>query len=243
MYFCFSTDILLATPTEINYSRILFANFAMMILHRIMLQRLWSLDVWLALSQWSSVFCEFGDLPEFPWNAHLLHIGKRRPTYNRSWTCSKLPHSQEIIQLVDVFPKMLSTCSGWRGPSNLYLPYWVFESQSVGVFEISVLVSILSWVSPYCGSWVSPSSLQPIETRGMYHVFGLFRESNCNWAWELSVSTSSPDGMRAAHQPYHSARHDAIPAEWQSTGWIMCRIYHWSIALACSVGIKQVPQA
>ena len=52
----FSIEFFLAAPTDTNYSRILFANFATMQFHRIRGQRLQSLEVWLAQFQWSSVF-------------------------------------------------------------------------------------------------------------------------------------------------------------------------------------------
>ena len=51
----FSIDFLLATPIEINYSRILFANSATVRFHRIIRQRVRGLEVWLSQFEWSSV--------------------------------------------------------------------------------------------------------------------------------------------------------------------------------------------
>ena len=83
----FSIDFLLVTPTERKVSWILFASFAIMKFHWILRQPSWDLEVWLAQTRWSSVFCEFYDRPEISWIfASFPQASKMLPTYNRSWT-------------------------------------------------------------------------------------------------------------------------------------------------------------
>ena len=78
----------------------------MMKSHRILVRRPWGVEVWLAQSQWLLVFCEFDDSPELPWSSHLRHWDKIRPTYNRSWKCSKLHHSLDNFPTCKNVPKL-----------------------------------------------------------------------------------------------------------------------------------------
>ena len=88
---------------------------------------------------------------------HLLHSGEIRPTYSRSWTCSKLFHLLENVLLVNIF------LNSWAHVLNdvvlhvLFLRRWVFENQLMDLLEILALVSILLWVSP-CWALVLASS-------------------------------------------------------------------------------------
>ena len=106
----FSTDVLQMTPMETNDFRIRIANFAILKLHRKLPQRLWGLAVWIAQVQCSCVFCEFDDSPEFPRIYHLLHSNTQRPTYNRSWACSKLLHAWRNGPTCWCLSEIVSTC-------------------------------------------------------------------------------------------------------------------------------------
>ena len=175
--YMFSTDVLFVTPTETMFSKIQFANFARKKFHCILRQRLWSLEVRLAQSQWSSMFDEFDDLPELSLVCHLLLSSKIRPTQNRSWThCKWVTHSLENCPTCQYLSQMLSTRSKCCGPSNYLLRYSVVESSWWISSMFLALVSVLLQVSPCCQRW-----FQRLHACGLPKRRTLVWTSNSPW--------------------------------------------------------------
>ena len=176
----FSIDVLQMTAMETNDFRILIANFAILKLHRKLPQRLWALAVWLAQVQWSCVFCEFDDSPEFPRIDYLLQSNTQRPRYNRSLACSKLLHARRNGPTCWCLSEIVSTCFGWCGPSCPFLRHWVFGSQLMDLLEI------LAWCQSYSRTLRAVSAGFSIFTHAGFSKKNL---TNSALDFELAVTT------------------------------------------------------
>ena len=116
----------------INHSKIEFAYLATMNFQSILRQLLWGLEVWFALFQWSSVFCGFGDFPNFSWLFHPLHLHVRGSLQD------ELGELWRVISLM------------WWGRSH-----WVFPSCFTCGISVATFRSRRVWRRTW-SHWASP---------------------------------------------------------------------------------------